>query len=649
MQLENGSVGSGPPAALAAKAPQAVGVPIRPRRRRHAVGQEMATPLAATFLGLLLVQNFLPAHASGLGQGDRDGVQPPQTNAGDGAVDLGTASASPVPAGGAAGAMPAVAISAGGVIDPAALTRLTQLSGGEVTTASTGTGGATMGALPTPPDAPAVWGSGLQGAMGYPELPQLAATTAPTDTTTEENVGPIGRYVRGDGSDGKVVLTDGDDIFVGSDGDEHVIGGAGDDYLDGAGGDDRLEGGLGDDTLLGGSGNDLLEGGAGDDFLDGGLDDDRLLGGTGDDQLLGGGGDDFLNGGTGIDRLEGGTGNEILVLADVRDAVTEFDLGADQGGNDTVVVADSYGASLAAALSGTAGRATFVLGRLDVADFPTDVAGFRQQIDPDIENIRLEGKKAHDVVGDDHASLIIGNDGANRIHAAGGDDSVLGGRGADWIDGGEGDDWLDGGLGGDTIYGGGGDDVFVFGLHEDGDLIFDHEGRNTLRIAGADPAKIQAGLQGDDLVVTHDGAVLATIDGYAGHADNYAGIDLGQGVRPISDFMADPGAAVAQAQSAGDDWLAGYVPEGGAGAEPLPEHWSGLEEQWAAEPVSDAAAVPVPDPPIAAGDAGFQPSFAALDGSLGAGDLWLPVDDIAGMPAEAATPDRHGEERPASG
>ena len=65
--------------------------------------------------------------------------------------------------------------------------------------------------------------------------------------------GPIGRYVRGDGSDGTVVLTDGDDIFVGGDGNEHVIGGAGDDYIDGAGGDDRLEGGTGDDTLLGGA------------------------------------------------------------------------------------------------------------------------------------------------------------------------------------------------------------------------------------------------------------------------------------------------------------------------------------------------------------------------------------------------------------
>ena len=475
--------------------------------------------------------------------------------------------------------------------------------------------------------------------------PRLRTTT----DSTEEQVGPIGRYVRGDGSDGTVVLTDDDDIFVGSDGDEHVIGGAGDDYLDGAGGDDHLEGGTGDDTLLGGSGDDLLEGGAGDDLLDGGIGNDQLQGGAGDDQLLGGGGDDFLNGGSGIDRLEGGTGNEVLVLADVRDAVTELNLGIDAGGNDTVVVAESYGTSLAKALSGTGGRAAFVLGRPDVAHFPADVVGFRQQIDPDIENIRLEGAKAHDVIGDDRASLIIGNDGANRIHAGGGDDSVVGGGGADWIDGGDGDDWLDGGLGADSIYGGGGNDVFVFGLHEDGDLIFDHEGRNTLRIAGADPAKVRAGMQGDDLVVTHDGKVLATVDDYAGHADSYAGIDLGQGVAPMSDFMAEPAAAVARAQSAEGDWLAGYVTEADQGAEPLPEPWSGLEGQWPDDPMAVGGSGAGAAIAGTASDTGFQASVTVLDGPLAAADLWLPVDDLAGAPADTATPDRYGEERPTTG
>ena len=220
--------------------------------------------------------------------------------------------------------------------------------------------------------------------------------------------------------------------------------------------------------------------------------------------------------------------------------------------------------------------------------------------------------------------------------------------GDDWIDGGDGDDWLDGGLGGDTIYGGGGDDVFVFGLHEDGDLIFDHEGRNTLRIAGADPAKVQAGLHGDDLVVTHDGAVLATVDGYAGHAANYAGIDLGQGVRPISDFMADPGAAVASAQAAAGDWLAGYVAEPGEARRAVAR---ALE--WARgasgrpHPATDAAgAAPSPARRRRRRRCGLPAELRRTRRTRSAtADLWLPVDDLAGTPADMHRPERHGEER----
>ena len=75
MRFDIAGIIGGPPAALVAKAGQAEGVPIRPRRRRRLeIGQEMATPLAATFLGLLLVQNFLPAHAGSLGQSGSDGA-----------------------------------------------------------------------------------------------------------------------------------------------------------------------------------------------------------------------------------------------------------------------------------------------------------------------------------------------------------------------------------------------------------------------------------------------------------------------------------------------------------------------------------------------------------------------------------------------
>ena len=249
--------------------------------------------------------------------------------------------------------------------------------------------------------------------------------------------------------------------------------------------------------MLGGTGNDLLEGNTGNDVLDGGSGNDVLAGGAGDDQLLGGSGNDVLDGGAGVDQLEGGTGDEILILADVRDAVTELPLGIDGGGNDTVVVAASYAQSLKEALPATHGQAAFVLGRADIAHFPTDVASYRQQIDPDIENIRLEGQANHDVVADDRANIVVGNEGDNHLYGGGGADHLFGGGGADWLHGGAGDDWIeggagndwiDGGLGSDTLYGGGGDDVFVLGLHEEGDRIFDDQGRNTLKVAGADPA-----------------------------------------------------------------------------------------------------------------------------------------------------------------
>ena len=99
----------------------------------------------------------------------------------------------------------------------------------------------------------------------------------------------------------------------------------------------------------------------------------------------------MLDGGSGVDQLEGGTGDEVLVLADVRDAVTELPLGIDGGGNDTIVVADSFAQSLKEALPATQGKAAFVLGRTDVAHFPTDVASYRQQIDPDIEDNGSKG------------------------------------------------------------------------------------------------------------------------------------------------------------------------------------------------------------------------------------------------------------------
>ncbi|MDE4306464.1 hypothetical protein PXK30_22870, partial [Phaeobacter gallaeciensis] len=56
----------------------------------------------------------------------------------------------------------------------------------------------------------------------------------------------------------ETVLTQGNDIFVGSTSGETILGLAGDDTIDGSGGDDRIEGGAGNDSLTGGNGADTF-------------------------------------------------------------------------------------------------------------------------------------------------------------------------------------------------------------------------------------------------------------------------------------------------------------------------------------------------------------------------------------------------------
>jgi hypothetical protein len=509
-------------------------------------------------------------------------------------------------------AAPAIApgsvLTVGSVIDPATLTRLS----GEArfaepsAYASAGNTGSAPPALPADPTAPvaADLALGAGAGLALPELPSLAQASAGSD----ENIDPIGDLVRGDGSDRTVVLTDADDTFLGGSGNEHVLGGGGADVLDGGAGNDWLEGGAGNDLLLGGAGNDQLDGGAGRDTL------------------LGGAGNDLVQGGAGRDSVEGGIGEDVLVLDDVQDIVKELAAGSDLGGVDTLVVADSYARSLAAALPGLApdGRATFVVGLPDPATFPAGLAAYRQHVDGDIENVRLEGAAGHDVVGDGDANRIEGNAGDNRLYGAGGDD---------WMLGGAGDDLLDGGQGADTLHGGAGDDVFVLGLHERPDTIFDHEGRNTLRLEGADPSLLQATMNGADLVLSHDGATVATLRDY--QAESFAGIDLGDGLRPLADFQLDSGAADVAATTS--DWLAEFLPAGAeAGSPALAEPWS----LGSLDGTGDSA-----------GMAG-----AGLPDLIAGSELWLPVEpgdgtafvtglDAPASEAPASSSAQPGEER----
>ena len=615
-------------------ADESVGAPVRLRRRGRPSSGDLATPLAATFLGLLVVQSLRPAAAAEPAAG-------PEPGGGSGEAGLAGPSAERLSSSATAGeattvSMPAMAagsvLTVGSLIDPAALTRLSgDARFAELNAPAIGGSAAVDGpSLPGDPAAPVMGDLGPGAALGLelPTLPGGAASPEPAPTG-DEDLANLGEYVRGTDENQTIELTDKDDVFLGGEGDEQVKG------LDG------------NDQLSGGGGNDVLEGGAGDDRLDGGTGNDVLDGGTGNDQLAGGSGDDRLSGGTGLDRLDGGTGDDVLVLDDPLDAVKELGLGVGQGGSDTILVADGYAAALAKALPGLSpeGRATFVLGEVDAATFPQGLAPYRQQIDPDIENLRLEGSTRHDVVGSAGANTIEGNLGANRLYGGGGDDAIYGDGGDDFLYGGDGDDWLEGGSGTDTLYGGAGNDVFVLGLHESSDHIYDHEGLNHLHLSTPEPDAVGIERRGDDLIVTVGGRTIATVHDYAAHADKFAGIDLGEGVRSFDGFLDQPDLAVTTTASA--DWLAAFLPEQATGAPaPLADPWS--LDAGAVPEGADAGAGTAPPPAM-----GVVADFAVPD-LTGGGDVWLAADPVLGSSFAAASGDPtlagdlavHDEQRP---
>jgi Ca2+-binding RTX toxin-like protein len=200
---------------------------------------------------------------------------------------------------------------------------------------------------------------------------------------------------------------------------------------------ERISGGAGDDTLelpkddpvympniLGGDGNDVLRtAGTGGALIEGG---------AGADDIAGGPGPDVLDGGTGSDRIAGGAGIDTLANGDRIDGVT-----------------------------------------VDLAQgFATAAGGERDQLAPDIENVR--GGAGPDVItGNDAANTIAGGPGDDTIHGAGGDDTLAGDGGADTVTGDSGNDTLFGGsnFSGDTspnsLSGGTGRDALVGGDRRD--------------------------------------------------------------------------------------------------------------------------------------------------------------------------------------
>lgn len=242
----------------------------------------------------------------------------------------------------------------------------------------------------------------------------------------------------------------GNQILTGTSGPDTLRGGAGNDTLDGGAGNDTLIGGAGNDTYLVANAGDVVTevaaggtdtvqasvtytlsvevenlmltgesaiNGTGNtlaNVITGNVVANILSGGAGADRLIGGAGADRLIGGVGADTLIGGVDNDIYLVDNLEDIVTEVA----EGGTDTVMASITY--SLSA----------------------------------EVENLALAlfGGSAINGTGNALDNLITGNAAANTLD---------GGAGDDMLNGGSGDDTLIGGIGYDTCVGGVGDDTFM--------------------------------------------------------------------------------------------------------------------------------------------------------------------------------------------
>ncbi|WP_254899434.1 calcium-binding protein [Methylomagnum ishizawai] len=291
----------------------------------------------------------------------------------------------------------------------------------------------------------------------------------------------------GDGAD-RLEADAGNDALSGGEGDDILFGVEGDDSLDGGEGDDTLYGDMGNDILYGGDGTDILVSDDGDDRLDGGGGNDILGGGIGNDILSGGLGNDQAVGGDGADQLDGGDGDDVL-LGDMGDDTLAGSLGNDQlqggdgvdlldgGDGDDVLFGDTGDDTLAGGLHNDQLQGGDGADLLDSGDGDDVLFG-------DGDDDTLYGSGGNDVLsGGDGNDDLEDVDGSNSLDGGAGDDRLIAGAGDDSLRAGDGDDWLEGNGGNDYYYGGGGADTYK--IVSGSALIQDHDGANTLILAGS--------------------------------------------------------------------------------------------------------------------------------------------------------------------
>lgn len=152
-----------------------------------------------------------------------------------------------------------------------------------------------------------------------------------------------------------------------------------------------------------------------------------LMGNSAINTLTGGAGNDLLNGGAGADKMSGGTGDDIYVVDNATDVVTEL---ASAG-------IDSVQSSVTHTLASN------------------------------VEALALTGVAAINGTGNTLNNLLLGNAGNNTLNGAAGNDILQGGAGTDALSDTSGNGLLDGGAGNDTLTGGTGKEMFMGGTGND--------------------------------------------------------------------------------------------------------------------------------------------------------------------------------------
>lgn len=234
--------------------------------------------------------------------------------------------------------------------------------------------------------------------------------------------------------------------------------------------------------------DDPIEGGDSNDWLDGTAGDDTLNGYAGNDILHGFDGNDVLDGGLDIDSMYGGRGDDLFIVDNTRDRVTEL---AGEGVDTVRSLALRYilsenvenmvagltvgqaliGNALANHLSGNAGDD--ILNGGGGGDVMAGAAGDDLYYVNDagdnviedeaqgndsimssvtyslegrfVETLTLLGNAVLNGYGNDLANVINGNVAANLLMGNGGNDVLNGGIGEDILNGGTGADRMDGG------------------------------------------------------------------------------------------------------------------------------------------------------------------------------------------------------------